>query len=522
MRIDELLKYYDLAHTKAANKKDEYPFLQPYYFYIQDRVKSAISNVNTKLSKRFCDSIASQIVNYVYKNFFIYTCTFEYHLAKDYHLLQEEILNENDFLLKMSYNKDWNNYLFKKYPILLHLLLKFSDNIIDYISEIVENTIKDRVILSEKFSVDINELNAINLFKGDLHNGRCVCSLEFKNNVIIYYKPRNADNESFLNNIIEDLNKMGLCVCVGIPNFVNRKQYSWHQHIKNKNNNIFDASLYYNNWGVLQCLFYILGTQDIIPDNVIFCDNIPYLIDCESLVLRPYNFLDGNSLSLYLQKSVLKTGILPDWMFDNAHQRTIISSVFFRFIGDNHHLPCNFGKSYPMSRTNLYDFLSGFTKAYDFISENKKEILGILLDHRINSLCSRVLPHPTMTYSCLLNEQMTPEYLASKKHIDSLLSTLVKEKMYGKHASFLLNSIKHQLLLGNVPYFYSYGNGTCLYSSMQTEICDNFYKYHTNAEWVETKLKSLSYTDYYYQCNIIKETLKFYFDVLKENNANEK
>lgn len=522
MRIDELFSYCDLAHIKAADKKDEYSILQPYYFYIQDRIKTALSIISTDFSKRFCDSIASQIANYVYKNFLTYVYTLEYNLAKDYHLLQKENLNEKDFLLTMPYNRDWINYLFEKYPILLRLLSEFNDNIVDYISEIVENTIKDRVILYERFSVDINDLRAINLFKGDLHNGRCVCSLEFKNNVIIYYKPRNADNESFLNNIIEDLNKMGLCVSVGIPNFVNRKQYSWHQHIHNKNNNTFDASLYYNNWGVLQCIFYILGTQDIIPDNVIFCDGIPYLIDCESLVLRPYNFLDGNSLSLYLQKSVLKTGILPDWMFDNAHQRTLISSVFFEFIGNNLHLPCICGNLYPMSRTNLDAFLSGFTKAYNFISENKKQILGLLLDNGINSLCSRVLPHPTMTYSCLLNEQMTPEYLASKKHIDSLLSTLVKEKMYGKHTSFLLNSIKHQLLLGNVPYFYAYGDRTCLYSSMQTEICVNFYTYHTNAEWVETKLKSLSNTDCSYQNNIIKETLKFYFDVLKENNANGK
>ena len=181
----------------------------------------------------------------------------------------------------------------------------------------------------------------------------------------------------------------------------------------------------------------MLGTQDIIPDNIVFSKGIPYVIDCESLVLRPYAYNDGNALFLYIQKSVLKTGILPDWMFDNATQRSSISSVLFKFREVNRHLPRTSQKLFPMTRKDIPDFISGFSYAYDFFNSNKKNILDIINKYQINNLYSRVLIHPTMIYSCLLKEQMTIEYLAGKRTLIPFLSTLMREDVYGAHGETL-------------------------------------------------------------------------------------
>ncbi len=42
---------------------------------------------------------------------------------------------------------------------------------------------------------------------------------------------------------------------------------------------------YYYNLGKIQALLYLLGAQDIIPDNLIVIGNCPYIIDSESVVV---------------------------------------------------------------------------------------------------------------------------------------------------------------------------------------------------------------------------------------------
>lgn len=517
MLLDELLIYSELIFTNNKVKKEcTHIFLSPYYLYIKDHIKTIITKNN--IDARYCRDIALQVVNYAFKNYFLHIYPFEYRLA-----LQNKLFHENnsldgtsDFITQISCSKEWITYLFSKYPILYNLIDVFSNNIFEYISELLNNFENDGNVLRSTYGINNSDLESICLFKGDLHNGRCVSLLSFKNGHKIYYKPRNADNEVFIQSFIKELNALGLNVNLGIPKFVSKENYSWHLHIINKGCNELSLSRYHYNWGILQCIFYVLGAQDIIPDNIVFSTGIPYIIDCEALVLRPYIYNDGDALSVYLQKSVLKTGILPDWMFDNASQRSSISSVLFKFRDGNRHLPRTSRKIFPMTRKDIPDFISGFSYAYNFLNSNKKNILDIINKYQINKLYSRVLIHPTMIYSCLLKEQMTIEYLAGKKTLHPLLSTLIRKDVYGKHAQVIRESIKQQIVLGNVPYFYSIGTDRCLYTNMTQLICGDFYNNNTNLEWVTNKFNSLSNKDLSYQVNIIEETLKFYFDVIDD------
>lgn len=518
MLLDELLKISDLFANNDLEKDYSNVFFAPYYQYIESQVESSLSKINKEFSAKFSGDIAFQVVSYVYKNYFKYIYTFEYQLAKQNKLFQERNNSEgiNDFITKISCSREWIEYLFEKYPILYNIINDYSIHILDYISEIILHFLQDSDVLLKVFGVNSDSLESIQLFKGDLHDWRCVSLLEFKNGTAIYYKPRNANNEEFLQSMITELNKSGLDITLGIPNFISKKNYSWHLHICGNGSCSINMPEYCYNWGKLQCMFYVLGTQDIIPDNILYNQGIPYIIDCESIVLRPYHYHDGNALSVYLQKSVLKTGILPDWMFDDANQRTSISSVLFRFKGGNKHLPHTSKDYYSMSRENIGDFISGFSNAYAFFSNNKQSILTWISNSRIDELYSRVLIHPTMIYSCLLNEQMTPEYLAGVKNLQPLLSSLVHKRVYGTHTKSITESIKKQIVSGNIPYFYSIGNKACLYSGTMYNVCYDFYRCPNNTEWIADKLESLSNQDLKYQCNIIKETLKFYFDITED------
>lgn len=516
MQINDLLFYSKIKNN--AIKEHNHIFLLPYYLYLEEKIKSILADISIDLTVKFSEDITYQIVDYVYGHYFEYIYPFEYQLAKDNSLFREETKDNesNEFITVVSRSPDWINYLFEKYPVLYNLLATFTEQILGYISEIVTNYIKDISVLESSFSIDRKLLESICLFKGDLHNGRCVSTFIFKNGITLYYKPRNANNESFLQSLITALNELGLNAKLRIPQFENREYYSWHLHISDDDCDFLDLSLYYHNWGKLQAIFYVLGTQDIIPDNVLCSRGIPYIIDCESIILRPYIYNNGDALSTYLQKSVLKTGILPDWMFENADQRRVISSVLFEFRGNKKHLPHTSNNIYPMSRRQMNDFLSGFTYAYDFICHHKKKFVDLIRQFHIDKLNSRVLVHPTMIYSCLLHEQMTPEYLAGIKNLRPLLSTLIHEQTYGTHSLALAESIKQQLESGNIPYFYSSGNQTYLYSDTSHNICDDYYQFETNSEWIIDKLGTLSKQDLSYQCNIITENLKFYFDIIED------
>ena len=517
MLFDKLSKYCDIISVNSDVKDScKHIFLSPYYLYMEDKVKDILVKVNPSFSSKYYKNITSQIVNYVYNKFFIHIYPFEFRLAKENGLFKDDVIDSDMqifFISEISCNKDWINYLFEKYPVLHTAIELFSEHILIYIFELASDFLKDINVLTKVYNVKEEDLVSICLFKGDLHNWKCVSSLVFKNGYIIYYKPRSADNEKFLLSFTKTLISLGLNIKIGIPVFVGRDNYSWHLHISDNESDSLDISQYYFNWGVLQCLFYILGTQDIIPDNILYSKGIPYIIDCESLILRPYIYNDANSLSTYLQKSVLKTGILPDWMFDNANQRTSISSVLFEFRGENKHLPHSSHESYPIKRKHLSDFLSGFTYAYDFLSKHKKIILDLLKENQVDRLYSRVLIHPTMIYSCLLKEQMTPEYLAGFKNIRTLLSSLIQESVYGDHAAAIIDSVKNQITTCNIPYFFTRGNEVDLYTSSLDMVCKNFYQLQNNSEWIKNKLDSLSERDLLYQYNIIEETLKFYFDI---------
>lgn len=136
---------------------------------------------------------------------------FEYRLALKNNLFQEfqnsySSNGANDFITKISCSKEWITYLFSKYPILYNIIDVFSSNIFEYISELVTNFKNDTDVLTDTYGINKDNLESICLFKGDLHNGRCVSSLSFKNGYTIYYKPRNADNELFIQSFIKDLN----------------------------------------------------------------------------------------------------------------------------------------------------------------------------------------------------------------------------------------------------------------------------------------------------------------------------
>lgn len=369
-----------------------------------------------------------------------------------------------------------------------------------------------------------SKIDEISLFEGDLHAGNCVSSVLFLNGTKLYYKPRGAANEKFIMSIISALDKMGLSIQIGIPAFIDRENYSWHFQVKPcdmKNSDSINE--YYYNLGKIQALLYLLGAQDIIPDNLIVIGNCPYIIDCESVVSKKFKHLDSTKISAYLQSSVLETGILPDWMFNGANDRSQISSVLFEFDDSNFHLPKKEGKSYPITAETLQDLEKGFTDACNFMRAHKLDLLSYIYSYDFNFMRSRVLLHPTVIYSYILTEMVTPPYLHGSKNIEELIEPIIRKESYGLLSIPLIHSVASQIEKGDIPYYFMYLNKNSLYTLPNDIVVDDWIPVESKgATIIAEKLSALSSKVQEEQLCMIDESVNFFLDVIGVSDTNKK
>ena len=312
-----------------------------------------------------------------------------YNLAKGANQKEKELF----FINTLSRNDEWIKYFFEKYPNLIHLLETYTYRIINYVTSFSHKFEEEKSQLNDFFELEESNIEKVKMFSRDIHFGKCVMTVDFDCGKRLYYKPRNADNEQFLVDYICFLSTLGLKIKLRIPEFKNYKDHSWHIHktYGSELNDRSDLTTYYHNWGVLLCAFYFLNSQDIIPDNILFSDNQPCILDCEALINSPIPYQDTTPLVQYIQNSVIRTGILPDWMFSKIEERNRISSVLFKFNTENLHLPRYKQECLPISRELSSFFLAGFKYAYDLMLKHKELILDFFNAYNFNGNYSAVL-----------------------------------------------------------------------------------------------------------------------------------
>ena len=496
-------------------------FCASYYALVVKLISFSLRDIQC-LNRECINDVASQIVKYAYSNYIDSVYKYELKLAISYNLVKgvNQKEKENFFINTLSQDEEWIRYFFEKYPNLTHLLETYTNRIINYFTTFSHNFEKEKSQLDVFFGLRKSNIKKIEMFSGDIHFGRCVMAVNFECGKKLYYKPRKAGNEQFLVDFISFLSSLGLKIKLKIPEFKNYQDHSWHIH-KEFGSEIKDwreLTTYYHNWGVLLCVFYFLNSQDIIPDNILFSDNQPCILDCEALINNPIPYQDTTPLVQFIQNSVIKTGILPDWMFSNIEERNRISSVLFKFNKANLHLPKYNQESLPISKELSVFFLDGFKYAYDLMLKHKELILKFFSTYNFNEITSRVLLHPTIIYTFLLKEYTTPEYLSGAKKISTLLSTIVKENAFGKYRNQIIHSISEQMENGDIPYFYTQSGDSALYVNQRVLIKEWLDKKESLSTFLLQKTKKASLTDCHYQCNIINETLHFFLDVIDDTS----
>lgn len=554
-RVDDILSFKKTQHNKKDGVQADFYFaLFPLILKIEDNLGSIFFKeykfdeiIRKENREAFIKNLAGQINYYIKERLLAYTLIHELEIAKEAELLEGK--NSEDrfsfFIKEITSDPEWISYYFEKYPLLYKRLQVQVENILNHVREIANRIKNDLKEIETTFNINSSSLNSILLFMGDMHkNGKSVSLLTFSNNFKIVYKPRSLVNEICFEEFALFLKQIGSDINVGFPKIINRENYGWMEFIEYQELNTSDeVQSHFQNLGKLLSVFYLLGTHDIMPDNIILKGNTPFFIDLECLLNKPLKSGYSKNILSKMSQSVLSIGILPFWAQGNDIERDLMRSVLY---GSNNqkikavvwknknsdnieqdimevnagngsietHLPSYNSVQYELNYNYYIALREGFIQHYSFIQKNKNLIKEKIISGIFNKTFIRFIIHNTAVYDLLLRESIIPEYLQGNESIKPIIKRIfeVTNKPLSKKIS---ESILCQINVGDVPYFYTYNElNTTLYSSNGETISDSYYdKQYSGTSMIIERLQDFSDTDLDFQLNIIDVSCKYSFEV---------
>lgn len=550
-----------IQETNFSKRKDE---IQPdFYYALYPLIINIEDNLNKfffldsdcsdliLLEKRegFIRNLAGQINFYIKEKLLAYSLIHELEIAKDAEILEGKDSKErfSFFIKEITTNPEWISYYFEKYPVLFNRLNSQIRNILIHIEELIIRIKSDINEIECLYDKELFSLNNIQLFLGDMHkNGRTVSFVTFNDGFKIVYKPRSLENENSFQKFIDFLNVSGSKINIGFPKILTRDKYGWMEFIDYKEvDNLKDIESHYHNIGKILCVFYLLGTHDIMPDNIILKGNKPYFIDLECLLNKPIKSGYSKNIIANIFQSVLSVGILPFWAQGNDMERDLVRSVLYGanqqkiksvvwknkntdkmeqevnmiYAGNGStetHLPSFEGTQYNLNYNYYLKLREGFVEQYSFFQKNSDNILEKINSGVFKDTFIRFIIHNTSVYDLLLRESIMPECLQGHENIQSIITRLfeVFKKPLSKK---LAKSIFEQINIGDIPYFYTYNEiNTSLYSSDNNIISQNYFdKTYTGTYMAIERLKNFSQQDLNFQLNIIDVSCKYSFEIFK-------
>lgn len=458
------------------------------------------------------------------------------------------VLEEGDVLLsfvKMSNTDEWKEYLFRKYEGLENRIASLINNLSEYILFFLEKVAIDKNRLNELFGVSFFDISDILLYQGDFHkNSRFVIQIEFNNDEVLFFKPRDSYNELFFEKIISffrDKNDIN----IELPTILTFDEHSWMSKLVYKNN--FDSNeqveSYYENLGKLICIFHMLGTADMIPDNLIITNNKIGLFDLEIITTKSL-LLKKDSIRGRFSESIKKIGALPEWMVADIELNSVVlSSLFFclntqlvqSYVWDKHkfkfdvkdipfstnedrHIPKINNQFIELNSKLLPSLLNGFNLQYEYILQNGEEIKKVIKKNYSSLKKLRVLFHATNIYSQVCTESLVPESYKNENHIPEIIREFVYHFYsdgYDTDKEILCKSIYTQIMDFDIPYFY--------FDISSKELRDG----HGNnlSTWdfspldtIIDRIDSFSQDDFNLQLRIINQSCSFALDYFGEHS----
>ena len=394
--------------------------------------------------------------------------------------------------------------LFSKYPALARCACTVVEFWVEGMSDLLSRLDDDLPLVARTFGgrgrseSDRPWVAAASVGLSDPHRrGREVVSLTLSSGVRVLYKPRDLAIEAAYNGFIEWCNGRSEARSRGLPplkavRVLTRDGYGWVEFVEQRGCDSEDeAASFFTRAGMLLALFHALGTTDCHSENLIAHGGHPVLVDTETVLHPETEALDETvpvtadlEASLFLEDSVLRSGLLPQWYYDRAlgivydvsalshpseEERERDVSVWQNVNSDAMHtamesmvrdldanVPMLEGRPLSVSDFSA-DLLEGFRSMYEFLLDVREDALtspdGL---RRFESLDARFVFRPTNLYAAVIERSLEADALRSgvdrsialEVLAQALITPLVKPKAWP-----LLEAELHALERLDVPYF---------------------------------------------------------------------
>jgi len=359
-----------------------------------------------------------------------------------------------EFLNKIQ-SDSWIKNFFQTYPMALRYILTISKQWEDFYRQVCSHLDNDWDDLSSILSTESQdiEFTDISILSSETHHcGKSPILFQTKseseNNVI--YKPRDVSVDSLIYGITNDLLEWGYLN--NNLKVLRKGNYGWVEEVVPNNCTKSNCvSKYYKNSGRLIATSYIYNMNDLHYENIIANQEIPVIIDGETIYQPPsFEFLQKKIWNR-VDQEVIASGLLPIEIGTRSSPGQNISGIDIPRVQISSSSPVylleqfkkeeNPNETYNSKRDTISDpknvpyqsktqnsieqYLCEIVEGFIDVFESKCniDVLAEKTHHEWN-FESRILFRPTQTYSSVINKSLKPEILESGIETSVVYSSL--------------------------------------------------------------------------------------------------
>ncbi|MDB6036609.1 MAG: Lanthionine synthetase family protein [Verrucomicrobiales bacterium] len=336
---------------------------------------------------------------------------------------------------------------FLRYPVLGRLVGTAVTLWLDSLEELIARLDRDLERISGElgWGKPTGNVAKLEIWLSDRHHGgRTVMLLTFESGLKVIYKPKCIALEKAFSEWLDWLAGQGLDLRFRPLRVVSMESYGWVECIAHRPClNKAEAERYYLRAGMLLCVAHAMEATDCHHENIIAEGEFPQWVDLETLMQSPVRPQEsqGNMsapilASTLLAKSVLKTLLLPQWIFDNAGNSYDVSGLVSQSSSAAVPMLRNMNSDYmflsyeapkikpltnqpclpdgdPLPASDFVEeLIAGFRKMYRFLLERQELLsspdgpLKVFAGQRI-----RFVLRPSRVYGLIMKRSLRPEFL---------------------------------------------------------------------------------------------------------------
>ena len=422
--------------------------------------------------------------------------------------------------------RDGLDSLIRDFPILERLIGTTIALWLESNEEMLERINADQAKLKEKFKIPkSNKLISIKQGLSDPHRGgRVVSILTFgsakdDHTIKVVYKPKDMRVDQAYFKLIEDINNHSKLEELRSLNILIKESYGYtefakHQLCKSPE----ELKRFYFNAGRITALLHMLGCTDCHHENLIASSDQLILIDTETLLEPELNNHinatyensgepQASELSERFYKSVLRSGLMPQWMFIGAQQQAVDISALGMipplkdvqkvpgWLGINTDgmmpgrverkselptsLPVGIGADNPFS-VNINVFSSGFKQqSEEFIAYRARWLGNESPLATFAGLPRRIVLRNTRVYFSIQEQQLSPTALRSSTKQALKLEQLARSFLLAQEKPLnwpIFASEVRQMQNLDIPFFTHLISGDSLRLDQPGEEVNDFIK----------------------------------------------